>query len=75
VYVSEFQLSYSLLDFYADDWIIWKSGKDIILLQSLIQEDIRLVHTFSSLFGFPISTSKTKAIIFTNCSRDHPNAL
>ena len=55
LYVSEFQLSHSLFGLYADDLIIWKSKKDIALLQSLIHQDIRLVKRFSSAFGFPIS--------------------
>jgi hypothetical protein len=75
LYVSEFQLYHSLFGLYADDLIIWKSKKDIALLQSLIHQDIRLVKRFSSAFGFPISNSKTEAIIFTNFSRDPPNSL
>jgi hypothetical protein len=43
LYVSEFQLSHSLFGLYADNLIIWKSRKDIALLQSLIQQDMRLV--------------------------------
>ena len=75
LYVSEFQVSHASFGLYADDLIIWKSGRDISLLQSLIQHDISLVQRFSLAFGFPISISKTKAIIFTNGTLDPPNPL
>jgi len=75
LYVSEFQVSHASFGLYADDLIIWKSGRDISLLQSLIQQDISLVQRFSLAFGFPISISKTKAIIFTNGTLDPPNPL
>ena len=63
------------LAFYADDLIIWKSGRDIGHLQSLVQQDISLVQRFSLAFGFPISINKTNAIIFTNGTADSPNPL
>ena len=66
LYISEFQVSYASFAIYADNLIIWKLGRDIGLLQSLIQQDKRLVQRFSLAFGFPISISKTKAIIFIN---------
>ena len=75
LYVSEFQVSHASFGLYAHDLIIWKSGRDIGLLQIFIQQDIRLVQTFSLAFGFPISNSKTKAIIFTNGAIDPPNPL
>ena len=75
LYVSEFQVSHASFGLYANDLIIWKSGRDISLLQSLIQQDISLVQRFSLAFGFPISISKTKAIIFTNGNLDPPNPL
>ena len=55
--------------------IIWKSGRDIGLLQSLIQQDRSLVYRLSSAFCFPISISRTKAILFTNGTTDPPNPL
>jgi hypothetical protein len=39
LYVSGFQLSHSFFGLFTDDLIIWKSGKDIVLLQSLIQQE------------------------------------
>ena len=66
---------YSFISLYADNLIIWKSGRDIGLLQNLIQKDISLVQRFSLSFGFPISISNTKAIIFTNGSTDPLNPL
>ena len=37
--------------------------------------DLRLVQSFSSALGFPISISKTIDIIFANFSKDPPNPL
>ena len=71
----EFQVAHVSFGLYADDLIIWKSGKDISLHQSLIQQDIRLVQKRSLSFGFPASISKTKAIIFTNGTTAPPNPL
>ena len=75
LYVCEFQVSHASFCLYADDLIIWKLGRGIGLLQSLIPQDVRLVQRFSLAFGFPISISKTKVIIFTNGTTDSPNPL
>jgi len=75
LYVSELEVSHTSFGLYADDLIIWKLGRDIDLLQSLIQQGMRLVQRLSLAFGFPISISKTEAIIFTNGTTDPPNPL
>ena len=62
LFVSEFQVSHASFGRYADDLIIGKSGRDIGLLQSLIQKDISLVQRFSLAFCLPISIRKPKPL-------------
>ena len=75
LHVSEFQASHASFGFCADYLIIWKSWRDIGLLQNLTSQDIRLVQRLPLAFGFPISISRNKTIIFTNGTTDPPITL
>ena len=51
---------------YTDDSAAWKSGKNIALLCSHMQQHLNKVVEWSSTWGFALSKTKSTAVLFTN---------
>ena len=57
------------LSMYADDSAVWKSGKDIALLNRHLHHYLNVISRFYSEWGLKISTTKTLSILFTRNTR------
>ena len=65
LYISEFKSKHASFGLFADDLVIWKSGRNVTDLVKDLQQDIHIISCFSEALGLSISTSKTKVILFT----------
>ena len=50
---------------YADDCTIWAGGKQEVLINSSLQENLNILQNWCDHWGFKVSSSKTQGISFT----------
>ena len=70
--INDIMISISLpvqANLYADDFVIYSKGTNIKTLESLIQQTINNIDTWTNSSGFKLSFEKTKCVLFSRTNQ------